>query len=104
MTKQLGQHANFIHNTNSCLLKKLGLLPLFPQLRPGDVILYPKQYNKTHHTNYIEPILAIDCTTTDKVHKRMENPADLHTAKINHLKHHLNNEAKKYNRAPQKNR
>ena len=32
----------------------------------------------------------------------MENSADLHIAKINHLKHHLNNEASKYDRAAQK--
>ena len=100
--KQLGKHANFIHNTNSCLLEKPGLLPSFQQLRPRDVILYPKQYNKTPHTNFIEILLAINCITIDEVHKGMETPADLHKANINHLKHYLNNEAKNIIRAPQK--
>ena len=48
--------------------------------------------------NQYWPFIAQQQTKNTK----MENPTDLHTAKINHLKHHLNNEAKTCNRVPQK--
>ena len=85
----------------SCLLEQPGLLPSFPQLRPGDVIIHSQCHNITPHTNYIEQVLAIDCTATDKMPTRMNNLVDLDEAKLNHLKYHLNNETKISNRPPQ---
>ena len=84
-----------------CRLEEPGLLPSYHQLRPGDVIIHPQCLNVTPYTNYIEQVIAIDCTTTDKMSLRMNNPKNLDEAKLNHLKHHLTNEANKFNRPDQ---
>ena len=40
ITSMLGPHANFIPTKEECNMEEQGLLPTYPSLRPGDVILH----------------------------------------------------------------
>ena len=102
LTQTIGIHGNFIKTKDSCKIEEGGLIPNIPSIRPGDITIHENKLNTNQYTDFKEKIIAIDCTINEKMPERMKHPNDLKTATSNHEEHHLNIEAKKYNRPNQK--
>ena len=98
----IGPHANFIPSKDECRMEDIGILPSYPSLRPGDVLLHSSSNPLQNQLNFKSPITAIDITTIGHQPPCMESPSTLKETNDNSLKHHLDQESKKYNRPAQK--
>ena len=103
ITSSLWPYTNFIINSTCCDTKEMELPPVFPTLRPGDVVLQSSTNPLAKYFRETHPITAIDCTIIGKLTQNQLTPPTFSEAKSNLLKLHWKNEAMKYNRGSQKN-
>ena len=102
ITENIGIHANFIKSKDGCTKEEIGLIPAYPLIRPGDIIIHPNRKNKNNFNQNKDKIIAIDCTIKENLPDKTINPENYEQANFNHIKHHILCEYKKYNRPNQK--
>ena len=73
ITSQLGPHAGFIPNEQSCRWEERGLLPNYPTLRPGDETLHKTTNPLEEVLSQKPPIIALDCAIIGKKGTKNKN-------------------------------